>query len=737
MGLKDNDWQRPVYTDNFDRRQFTPQSKEDILRGFVELVKNSCDSYERKYKGGEYKDATITIKYGSFMEKKNKQFHITDLAEGMDYNQFNKALGVGAKTSGLNEISTVTGSQGFGLKEACWGFSTAKIYSIKDNKITICEFSNTDTPLWRWVKKDEVVTKEERELTHISLNGTHIEGTLPPNNIFSHPRVNTVYDCLCKNYLLRKINTSPKFNILFYDLEDLTSTPKRIFHIYPEGSLKREGNYSFNMDKYGLFECQYKIYLTNSIILESFGDSRENGLLIYYSEFSILDNCLLGFDNHRLANRVFGEIKINGPVNKMLDNNERIFGERRKGLYTDHEFYKKISGGIMSILDSFLSTELRNLYDRSRDVSKNTVENINTLLREMNRIFKDETKEDKPIDVPNDKYRPKNGFSFCDYDFLTITEFEPKSVHLVADMDVIPDNSKVKIVTDIADIKIIPSDLEFKKSDGNERGICKKKIILYSEFADVEGKISAQVLDTLKTAELLIKVKENPKLHFEGNLAFIPNEREIVDRERELITLIIKNNTIKSGNEIKLSSDGNILEFYDTIVVSKETVHKITENISELSISITGRGVGKKTTLKAEFNNESTILNIEVVSKSEQKFRGYFKGIEEKDDEGTKELGHYDKGIIYVHTDHPMVKHYRNLTNYEENPSYRTFYADIIVRIFVDQLTRRKLVDFSKGEAAREQYLAKFDEYYHLYSPKLHPFVVSLDNIEKFKTKKS
>ncbi len=731
----DNGWQKPDYDENFDIRQFTPKTKDDILRGFVELIKNSCDSYERKNKNKEYRDASIIIKYGSMLDKNTKTFQISDFAEGMSREEFDEALKVGAKSSGLDKVNTVTGSQGFGLKEACWAFQEASLYTIKNGNIIICEFKNTEKPLWKEIKNDKV-TEQERKLTGINGNGTFIQGVLPPKDKIPQFRANTAYEKICKNFLLRKINTSSKFQIMFFDLEDATSTPKRIVYNYPEGVLKRDGVYKFEIEKYGKFNCNYKIYMTKKSDLENFGDTKECGLLVYYSEFSVLDNTLLGFDSHRLATKIFGEIKIDGPIDIMLNNNERIFGEKRKGMYQDHELYKKIKDGIKDILDAFLHTEERSMYDRSRDVSKNTVENINALLKEMNRIFKDETKEIQDIDVPNDKYRPKNGLSFCDYTFVTIIEFENKGIYLVADMNIIPDNSKIEIFSNSEDIKFSPEEIEFNKKDANERGICKRKVTLYSETPDAEGKITAKVKEGLNSTEILVKVKENPKLHFNGSLAFIPNEKALIDGKMETISLLIKNLIIKEGDKIRFNCEDDFLQFDKEIFVSKNNSKKLTKDISELSISLLGKGIDKKTKLKAYFGDEETSIDIEIISKITQKFRGYFKGIEEKGDEGTDELSHYDNGIIYIHTDHPMIQHYTNLLNYEEDISYRTFYADVVVRTFVGELVRKKLVDFSTGISARDQYLQELDKYYSKYSVRLHKLVISLETIKKLKIKK-
>jgi len=730
-----NVWQKPDYDENFDIRQFTPNTREDILRGFVELIKNSCDSYERKNKDKEYRDARIIIKYGSMLDKDTKIFEISDFAEGMNREEFDKALKVGAKSSGLDKVNTVTGSQGFGLKEACWAFQEASLYTIKNGNIIICKFKNTEKPLWKEIK-DGKITEQERKFTGINGNGTFIEGILPPKEKVSRFRANTAYEKICKNFLLRRINTSPKFQIMFFDLEDATSTPKRVIYNYPEGVLKREGIYEFKIEKYGKFNCNYKIYMTQKSNLENFGDIKECGLLIYYSQFSVLDNTLLGFDSHRLATKIFGEIKIDGPINIMLNNNERIFGEKRKGMYQDHELYKKIKDGVKEILDAFLRTEERSMYSRSKDVAKNTVENINALLKEMNRIFRDETKEIQDIDVPNDKYRPKNDLSFCDYTFVTIMEFEDKGIYLVADMNIIPDNSKIEIFSSSEDIKVFPGETEFNKKDANERGICKRKIIFYSETPDAEGKITAKVRDVLKSTEVLVKVKENPKLHFNRSLAFIPNEKTLIDGKRESTSLLIKRSMIKEGDKIRFDCKDGFLQFDKEIFISKNNSKNLTKDVNELSIFLLGNGIDRKTKLKAYFGDEETSIDMEIISKTTQKFRGFFKGIEEKDDEGTKELSHYENGIIYIHTDHPMVQHYIKLPNYEEDTSYRTFYADTVVRAFVAQLIRKKLVDFGTGISARDQYIQEFDKYYSKYSVRLHKLIISLEAIEKLKIKK-
>src|SRR6185437_11979825 len=113
----------------------------DLLKGFLELITNSDESYARL----EAKDAStngkIEIEVDRRPRKNQTVIRVIDFAEGMDEEQLEKCVGnYGEDTSG----QMGRGIFGMGLKDTINAFGEGTITSLKDGKKHRCVLTNVE-----------------------------------------------------------------------------------------------------------------------------------------------------------------------------------------------------------------------------------------------------------------------------------------------------------------------------------------------------------------------------------------------------------------------------------------------------------------------------------------------------------------------------------------------------------------------------------------------------------------
>lgn len=734
--------ERPKYAERFDIRAFKSHYPSDLVKGIVEIIKNGVDAYIKE-KGENCSKEEIKVILEN-LNTKNPIVRIVNFAKGMDFEDFEKALDIGADTSGENE--GVTGAHGYGMKEAAWAFKQAKIVTINENKYSsrVFYWDSHDSPKYAWdldarnnVVTDFSVDEHVRKETSIKKEGTYFEAIVPDE--ISFPRLENLRLQLSENILLRTINQSDKFKLTIECKNtksgEFISLPIR--YIPPEIVSLREdicalelGNFSFEYPKYGLVNCSYEIYLANRELSPT-GDTREAGLLICAGPFSVLD-CTLFDHGGTIANRFFGKVLLSGPM-RQISKNEKILDEKREaGLLKKTDLYKALYKQFHPLLEKLIEKERKRLNKKTTEVREGLIENKIDLIKAFNRIDREETEDSSELEG-DIKFTPgPTGIRFCVQDYLKLIERQEKKVHIVIDPNIIPENSEIVLRSNNSGLDINPSSFKLTRADIDKDGIFKKKISFSSAVVDTFS-VTAHVADMLNKAEMDVDVVKDRRLYTNNPVEFVPSSDDIVAGKSKNFSLIIDISKINKKDKI-------ILNFNNLFMITKKVdigeAKKITDDISELMIDVHCLGKPKqKGQINAEIGEHKSILELNIIDSKDRHLRGDFEGIKDDPTEDPQEMGYYENKIINICINHALFRHYRRNTDSENNPLYRVLYGDTIIREFCKTLARKKVKIFSNtgAEEFRVKFNEKFEEIYKKHAVRLHKFCINQENIERLK----
>lgn len=745
--LKQLNGEKPQYSDRYHRRAFKSKYQDDLIKGIVEIIKNGIDAYIND-KGEDNCDEEEIKVILETKKRKNDIVKIVNFAGGMSYDAFKKALRVGEDTSGDKE--SVTGAHGYGMKEAAWAFKQTKIVTLHDGKYStrIFYWDDDDTPVSAWNKDekeneiynfpiDEKIISE----TGIEKEGTYFEALIPEE--ISCPRPDTLYRELSNHILLRTINQSGKFNIVLEYKEGKRRkiSAHQIKYALPEVLTLKEhkmcetGEFSFNYPNYGIVNCSYEICIATRD-LDSTGYSRGAGLLICAGPFSVLDCTLFGHGG-RHASRFFGKVLLSGDSIRSICKNEKIVDDQRSaGLIKMTPLYRNLYKRLHPILEELIEKERKRLMRKTGNVSKGIIENKIDLIKEFNKIDRKETEESTKFkgDI---KFDPgSNGIRFCvPDDYLKLTEKQERGVHIVADTSMIPDGSEIELKQDKEGISIDPKDIVISKKDIDDKGIFKRKISFKSDTLDA-FLVTAYVKGMLNKTELNIDVIRDPRIHIKKPIEFVSSKQDIVTRKKKNFPLIINFSKVKKNEKISLDYDNKLFNITKKLKLSDaEQIH---EDFYELILPIYCSGKpNQQGVVTVEINGYNETLRLNIIHPRDKHLRGDFEGIDENRDDDPDELSYYDKKIIYISINHPILRHYRRSKDSEKSIAYRALYSDIIIREFCKALTRKKIKTshHRHSEDYRVKFDEKYEEIYKKHSARLHKLCINPKILEKLKVK--
>lgn len=720
----------PKYDERYSKKQFKSKSEKDIIKSIVEIVKNGVDAYIEE-KGAEKCDSELI---DVVINRNDRSIKVINYAEGMDGKTFEKALHVGSDTGSKKDEKT--GAHGYGMKEAAWSFEKSKIITFTNGLFSsrVFYWDEEDLPKYAWERdsnklelKDRPIKEKTREETGLQKKGTYFEGILPDELKWM------TFDSLLKelswHILLRSINQSKKFNIQLTDISR-GRISRKIEYLSPiniesQDKPVREGEFSFKYPTYGKISCKYKLFLSGHE-LNAIGDSKEAGILICSGQFSVLD-CTLFDNNGRIANRIFGEALLEGPL-RDISKKERIMDDRRvSGLLKNTPLYEALSKHFNPIIEKLIEEEIKKLQSTTKEIDKGVIDDKEKLLRELNKIAETEENLDTPGVI---RFDPgEKGLRLCvDGNYETLVEKQPKNIYLIADPNKVPANSIITLASDKKGLLINPLSIKFAKRDIDKSGIFKRKITLSSN--SIENYIlTAKAIKENITDSTNIEVVADPRLNIDSSMQFVPSRQYIAEGSSKKVSLIFDKDKISKGY---LELKGNNIASVQ-VTPSLKDAKNISNSIYELPVTVKCYGQpGNKAVIKATVGKNEADLDLEVTTAREKHLHGPFNDIKSDDQKDPAELGYFeeDTKTIKVCINHPMFKYYLNnfgAVKDGTNPFYRVLYAETVVVEALKALTRKKVKIFSNTEA--EEYRAKFDEKFNsLYkkcSVTLHKFCIN------------
>src|SRR5260370_32176777 len=123
------------YADRFALQQADQAIRKDVVRGLVELITNSNDSYHRLEDAELEHGGSIVVEIQR--RHGNSVVSVRDSAEGMNSDEMDLKVGTYAEaTSGVKEGRSVRGLWGRGLEDSVYRFGQGSVDSISDGMFT-------------------------------------------------------------------------------------------------------------------------------------------------------------------------------------------------------------------------------------------------------------------------------------------------------------------------------------------------------------------------------------------------------------------------------------------------------------------------------------------------------------------------------------------------------------------------------------------------------------------------
>jgi len=702
--------------EKFWERTVREAFKNDPLRIAIELIKNAADSYTRLEKRGSIKPPFEIIVKLYCRKRKPPFIVVLDNAEGMDYKKLKEALKYGTQTSMGEDTQAVTSAEkGIGLKDAMMALENNWLITVKDALLNERnKHLNFATGIG---KEDEPISEQERKTLGIKNNGTIVRGKFP--DYLRERRFSTICEHLQQHYLMRKLVENQKYKI--FAIDGSSNEKIRLKHNPPkieEQILDELLEIEYNNRKHNIHLSIYKS-VEELPQGKPFGES---GLLFYYGDYTVVDFTFCRLERDLSFSKCFGEVKMEVETLIRDPMEAPLVDEKRRGLDSEHPFNKMLFDEINRRLKEIEEREEASKYSLDESTKKE-------VLRELNKIYK----EIKGTGLFEPPIRPMT-FAFYPV-YVSIKEFEPKTISLVINSTVVNDKFKISLQSTNPDI-VIKRPKKIRIEEKPREKFLVKHIELYSEKAGAKGEIIASRWpDSLESEKMGVEVLENPIFSPADGFAFVPDKTSIVDGGMKKVELCIAKSIIKHYRRIALSSSYPLTCPGEWLLPEKkENLQKyVVKNIVrvELPIKVKETGhIGDKAIIEALYEDKISNLKVSVVS--EPSIAGLFRDIR-LSAKATERICSFiqDEGILEIYYKHPLIKKYM-VKNFRRRSSFLVFIADTItreaIRAFVEigvkeNSSRFPIFDMNRPESEIEDHTVR--EYYEK-GPRMHELFIHL-----------
>lgn len=374
-----------------------------IVDAIVELVTNSDDSYKRLEERGTATKGDIKVYIQRVKGNKCKKLAVTDLAEGMDRDEVEKALTFAGATSGFEERRSVRGLFGRGLKEVITALGRAQIYTIKDNESCIANvwWDAKEGLMYELLESPYTPTKEEREeIGIIEGNGTVVRISVTSERIIC-PTLKTLLPQVNKHYALRDINstTNRKIKLEFESpqkgkLKDF----KIVSYQAPEGTeIVAE---TINLPSYG-DDVELRIYESKEALESPYNNPQARAGLLIKTSGAILDNQLFEYQSEEAGRFFFGEVICDGLAERLREGDWGVIAPDRTGINWRHQYCELLRKKVEDVLEPYIEKKKKQLEAKpTAPPPEKTRKMLNKVCSLLNRLVKQELSELPAIDRP-------------------------------------------------------------------------------------------------------------------------------------------------------------------------------------------------------------------------------------------------------------------------------------------------------------------------------------------------
>jgi hypothetical protein len=639
-----------------------------IFMPLIELITNSNDSYERM---GQ-KNRKIVVSY-----KKNKGtclFSVTDNAEGLDIDDFDKKLTKYWNPSEHTETNSQRGYFGKGAKDALGYMSDGRIASFKDGKFILCTiYFDENQELTYEVLESCKATPKLRKKYGVKENGTVASFIADPDSgrKVKIPQFKTVHEELSNHYLLRKILQEESIKLVLVNEKGRKKDKRTLAYVEPKGSFVSSENFEITYDKYEPFEIQMNVSRSDTTLSQKDkGDTRQGGLLIIDDKDVVLDISLFKYDYDPIASKLYGEVVISG-FRKLLKDNEVVLSPERDGVVRNHPFIESLIKELNKRLDRIVQKEKERMqrFDVT-DVGREHLKRQKEFCRILNEIAETELdyqEEKAQKDLPY----PLNGF----YMFPESSQVSADS-HTVFTLRI--DTKKVKPGTWLNlkttnqtfkfenkdDRILVPAPKKKRGKQADDAFIVTKHVTVIGTKPHETGKISVHAPDRTATSKLYITPPEDLS---EYGVTFQFDNIVTPPNKPRKVLMFAYPKVIKTGDVIYLESDNpNIHVNIEEIIVDES--EDMVKGVLKYELEVWGEGEGQEGAITATCDSFSgwkceNMMGIELKYKKPNKNsikNAVFSPHEYRSDPEPPQAASYSNEMerVFIYTKFPTVSYY-------------------------------------------------------------------------------
>lgn len=352
----------------------------DFLKGLLELVTNSDESYARLENKGAQTSGRIEIEIDRRTRKKETIIRVIDWAEGMDDSQIERCVGsYGEDTSG----QVGRGIFGMGLKDTINAFGEGVITTFKEGRKYRCTLKNVEDleiEPSRWISR-----ADRREFRNAEA-GAIVE-ILVKNPKVKIPQIDSLRQQLQTHVCLRGIMTDSTRKAVLRDLRG--GSADDLSYQIPDGE-KLLDAVALELPSYP--SLKPKLTVTRASGADSLsqeGSYRTGGVLIV-SRRTCHEATLFGFDSDPHAARLFGELRCD-EIYDLQASGEPIVDKNRNGLKKEHPLTKELFDAARKCIEAIVSQEREKEKRKQEALEKEeTLRRFKDAVRNLNQIAKKE-----------------------------------------------------------------------------------------------------------------------------------------------------------------------------------------------------------------------------------------------------------------------------------------------------------------------------------------------------------
>ena len=710
------------------------------IRALAELVTNGDDSYGRLERLGQATSGRLVVELER--SRDSATFRVIDEAEGMTAARLEQVFGEYG-----GEIAAGQGSRGFfnrGAKDALLAMRDGREETICDGEYSTVDLrAQPGREPERRIIGPKRATRSIRNRLGLEANGTVASFSLPGD--FMHvPQYETVRSALAQFWMLRKIvdpaNTTRALILRYRGREE------EVVYPLPVGATLIDGD-EFVLKVSGYPDFRYRLTLKRAdqdLDQTASSDQRVGGLLLVDEGDAVLDLTLGRFDREPAAAPFFGEVKILAGFKDFLRAEEKagrsVLSEERNGLELAHPWVQQLLRSIEDKIESHVEKEKSARAQAQQELTDAERSHQQRVMQELNRILEDETKKSWKGNEETDRETlPPAGLEIVPGD-ITIAEGTPRYIAVRCDPQRCPPGSVVYLEDESGSISLEPQ--EFNVEDDGE-AVFVRSVRVTGGVAGQSGKITGISAD-LPPVEAQYHVVPDTYPDFDSEMAFVPQESQVVDQKVSVLSLYFRTSAVAPGQIVRIASSN---ESHLSVLTSDASLdpRDVKGEVGKIRIRIRAAGVGQRAIISASVGDTVATANVTVRSQrvTPPERGGLFRGIEFSREANPSERMHFDEnsGKIIIHLSEPTVTlHLGAVGEYRELLNSKTLVAELVAQCFAQQVARRKIVTgarvyFDQSAAGQfQEDQAEIRALVYKYGAAIHKLVVEPSALREART---